>query len=162
LREKPGCRCFASTLKVSERTPYNVPTPGGAVNATRCGSIIVKTPPSGQREETFSEDCNDANRGNVMDDTMETEEDFITVASNGLSRVAEAIIAVPSDARVGAINAVVESYRKTARDFLDEEATEKWLVNVVTRLEAEVNVKEEQQGKGSGAEAASLVPKLGS
>jgi hypothetical protein len=96
-----------------------------------------------------------------MDDTMETEEDFITVASNGLPRVAEAIIAVPSEARVGVINAVVESYRKTARDFLDEEATEKWLADVVTRLEAEVNVKEEQQGKGAGDQAASLVPEPG-
>ena len=63
----------------------------------------------------------------VMDTTVETKEDFIAAASSGLPRVADAIIATPPEARIGVIDAVMESYRKLAGEFLGEEETEKWL-----------------------------------
>ena len=97
----------------------------------------------------------------VMDTTVETKEDFIAAASNGLPRVADAIIATPPEARIGVIDAVMESYRKLAGDFLGEEETEKWLVSVVARLEAEVTAKEEQEKNKSSMDAASLVPEAG-
>jgi hypothetical protein len=96
-----------------------------------------------------------------MDTTVETKEDFIAAASNGLPRVADAIIAAPPKARIGVIDAVMESYRKLAGDFLGEEETEKWLVSVVARLEAEVSAKEEQEKHESRMAAASLVPEAG-
>jgi hypothetical protein len=96
-----------------------------------------------------------------MDTTVETKEDFIEAASNGLPRVADAIIAAPPKARIGVIDAVMESYRKLAGDFLGEEETEKWLVSVVARLEAEVSAKEEQEKNESRMDAASLVPEAG-
>jgi hypothetical protein len=64
-----------------------------------------------------------------MDTTVETKEDFIAAASSGLPRVADAIIATPPEARIGVIDAVMESYRKLAGEFLGEEETEKWLVS---------------------------------
>jgi len=96
-----------------------------------------------------------------MATTVETKEDFISAASNGLPRVADAIIAAPPEARIGVIDAVMESYRKLAGDFLGEEETEKWLVSVVARLEAEVSAKEEQEKNESRMDAASLVPEAG-
>jgi hypothetical protein len=96
-----------------------------------------------------------------MATTVETKEDFISAASNGLPRVADAIIAAPPEARIGVIDAVMESYRKLAGDFLGEEETEKWLVSVVARLEAEVTAKEEQEKNKSSMDAASLVPEAG-
>jgi hypothetical protein len=96
-----------------------------------------------------------------MDTTVETKEDFIEAASNGLPRVADAIIAAPPKARIGVIDAVMESYRKLAGDFLGEEETEKWLVSLVARLEAEVSAKEEQEKNKSSMDAASLVPEAG-
>ena len=42
-----------------------------------------------------------------MDTTVETKEDFIEAASNGLPRVADAIIAAPPKARIGVIDAVM-------------------------------------------------------
>ena len=92
-----------------------------------------------------------------MDTTVETKEDFIAAASSGLPRVADAIIAAPPKARIGVIDAVMESYRKLAGEFLGEEETEKWLVSVVARLEAEVTAKEEQEKNKSSMDAASLV-----
>jgi hypothetical protein len=79
-----------------------------------------------------------------MDSLVENKEDFIAAADKGLPRVAEAIIGTPTQARVDVIDAVVESYRKTALEFFDEEETKKWLVDIVARLETEVASKERQ------------------
>jgi hypothetical protein len=97
----------------------------------------------------------------TMDSTVETKDDFITAANNGIPRIAEAIIAAPPEARIGVIDAVMESYRKLAGDFLGEEETEKWLMDVVTRLEAEVSAKERAETNTSNMDAASLVPEAG-
>jgi hypothetical protein len=56
----------------------------------------------------------------------------------GLSRVAEAILSLPFEERVDAINAVAESYHKTAQAFLNEEEIERWLLDVLLRLRAEI------------------------
>jgi hypothetical protein len=93
-----------------------------------------------------------------MDITVETKDDFIAAASEGLPRVAEAIIAAPTEARVCVIEAVVESYRQTARAFFDEEETTKWLMDVVAHLEAEVCEKEKQQVSEQHIESVPLVP----
>jgi hypothetical protein len=92
-----------------------------------------------------------------MEATIVTKEDFIAAASKGLPRVAEAIIGTPAKARMGVINAVVESYREAVRDFLEEGEAEKWLVDVVARLETEVSVQEKLQ-TGAHVETVSLVP----
>jgi hypothetical protein len=92
-----------------------------------------------------------------MDSTVENKDDFIAAADQGLPRVAEAIITTPAKARVEIIDAVVESYRKTAREFLDEEETKKWLLDVVARLEAEV-VAKEREASETQVETVPLVP----
>jgi hypothetical protein len=92
-----------------------------------------------------------------MDTTVDNKEDFVAAADKGLSRVAEAILTTPAEARIDIIDAVVESYRKTAREFLDEEETKKWLVEIVTRLEAEVVAKERQANEPQ-VETIPLVP----
>jgi hypothetical protein len=92
-----------------------------------------------------------------MEAMIVTKEDFIAAASKGLPRVAEAIIGAPAKARMGVINAVVESYREAVRDFLEEGEAEKWLVDVVARLETEVSVQEKLQS-GAYIETVSLVP----
>jgi hypothetical protein len=66
------------------------------------------------------------------------EEKVLAAAIGGLSRVAEAILSLPYEQRVDAIDAAAESYRKTAMAFLSEEETERWLRDVLLRLRAEV------------------------
>jgi len=65
------------------------------------------------------------------------EEEVLAAAIDGLSRVAEAILSLPCEQRVHAIDAAAESYRKTALAFLSEEETERWLRDVLLRLRVE-------------------------
>ena len=65
------------------------------------------------------------------------EEEVLAAAIGGLSRVAEAILSLPCEQRVHAIDAAAESYRKTALAFLSEEETERWLRDVLLRLRVE-------------------------
>ena len=95
----------------------------------------------------------------MMGVMLHNKEEVLAAVIGGLSRVAEAILATPAELRIEAIDAVAESYRKTARAFLDEEKTEKWLRDVLLRLRAEVVAKGSGQYKNDPqAEAPSLVP----
>ena len=67
----------------------------------------------------------------------EHKEEEVLAAIGGLSRVAEAILSLPCEQRVHAIDAAAESYRKTALAFLSEEETERWLRDVLLRLRVE-------------------------
>jgi hypothetical protein len=64
-------------------------------------------------------------------------EEVLAAATGGLSRVAEAILSLPYEQRVDAIDAAAESYRKIALAFLSEEETERWLRDVLLRLRVE-------------------------
>jgi hypothetical protein len=89
----------------------------------------------------------------------DTKEDVLDAAISGLPRVAEAILATPAESRIKAIDAVADSYRKTAQALLDEEETEQWLHDVLSRLRTEIAAKGlAQQGSEPQDEAPSLVP----
>jgi hypothetical protein len=120
-----------------------------------------RRPPAKEASLSRETMCDVKEDSTPMDISVETKDDFIAAASDGFPRVVEAIIATPAEARIGVINAVVESYRKLAGDFLTEEETEKWLVDVVARLKAEVSAKEQPEKKTSSMDAASLVPEAG-
>ena len=95
----------------------------------------------------------------MMGVTLHNKEEVLAAVIGGLSRVANAILAAPAESRIDAIDAVAESYRKAARAFLDEEETEKWLEEVLLRLQAEVAARaSEQQTNEPQDEAPSLVP----
>jgi hypothetical protein len=91
--------------------------------------------------------------------SLPNKEEVLAAVISGLARVAEAILATPVESRIDAIDAVAESYRKTARAFLDEEEAEKWLEEILLRLRAEVAaIGSEQQTNEPEDEAPSLVP----
>jgi hypothetical protein len=81
----------------------------------------------------------------MMGVTLHNKEEVLAAVIGGLFRVAKAILATPAESRIDAIDAVAESYRETARAFLDEEETEKWLEEVLLRLRAEVAARVSEQ-----------------
>ena len=94
-----------------------------------------------------------------MGATLHNKEEVLAAVIGGLSRVAEAILATPAESRIEAIDAVTESYRKTARAFLDEEETERWLHDVLLRLRTEVAAKgSAQQTNEAQDEASTWLP----
>jgi hypothetical protein len=56
----------------------------------------------------------------MMGVSLHNKEAVLAAAIDGLSRVAEAVLSTPVESRIEAIDAVVDSYRSTARAFLDE------------------------------------------
>jgi hypothetical protein len=80
-----------------------------------------------------------------MENTSDVKEKFIETAVDGLRRVAQGVIVAPDETPFGVIQATVESYRNLAREFLYEEEVEQWLMQVVTRLEVELGLKDLQQ-----------------
>ena len=71
------------------------------------------------------------------------KEQVLEAAIGGLSRVAEAIVAVPTEARTKSLHAAENSYRRTARTWgYDEAEIDEWVSVIMFRLRAEVSAQE--------------------
>lgn len=78
----------------------------------------------------------------VMASTSEKEE-ILEAAVAGIQRVAEAVAASPEEVRAEALDAVENSYRRTARDFgYDEDLIQSWVSTIMLRLRAELERRE--------------------
>jgi hypothetical protein len=90
---------------------------------------------------------------------LDTEEQVLEATIGGLSRVAEAILATPNEARTKALDAAEDSYHRAARDLgYDEAKIEEW-VSVMFRLRAEISAQElAQQQNEPKDDAPSLMP----
>jgi len=74
--------------------------------------------------------------------TTDSKQEVLEAVINGISRVAEAILATPKEARTKALDAAADSYRKTARALGYDEAEIKELVNAIMfRLLEEVTIQ---------------------
>jgi hypothetical protein len=63
---------------------------------------------------------------------------------DGLPRVVDAILATPAEARMNVMDAVLESYRKTAMKVLTAQQTEELLGEIIDQLLADVNYRRER------------------
>jgi hypothetical protein len=91
---------------------------------------------------------------------LDTEEQVLEAAIGGLSRVAEAILATPNEARTKALDAAEDSYHRAARDLgYDEAKIEEWVSAIMFRLRAEISAQElAQQQNEPKDDAPSLMP----
>ena len=97
----------------------------------------------------------------MMSLTLDTKEQVLDAAITGVSRVAEAILATPTEKRTKALDAAANSYRQTARDLgYDEAEIQEWLHGIMFRLRTEVAARELAQQKNEPHDDAtpSLVP----
>ncbi len=79
----------------------------------------------------------------MMSLTTDTKQEVLDAVISGLSRVAEAILATPKEARTKALNAAADSYRQTARALdYDEAEIDKWVSAIMFRLREEVTTQE--------------------
>jgi hypothetical protein len=70
------------------------------------------------------------------------DEEILEMAIDGISRVAEAIAAMPVEDRVKAFEAVERSYCETALDLgYEETQAQGWAAALMVRLRAEVGTK---------------------
>ena len=75
--------------------------------------------------------------------TLDTKEQVLEAAISGVSRVAEAILATPTEKRTKALDAAANSYRQTAEDLSYGEAEiQEWLHGIMSRLRTEVAARE--------------------
>ncbi len=75
----------------------------------------------------------------------------------GLSRVAQAVVAIPIQSRSKALAAAESSYRQTARDWgYTEVEIQEWTSTVMSRLRAEVAAQ--QFGEPTNNDDPSLAP----
>jgi hypothetical protein len=97
----------------------------------------------------------------MMSVTLDTKEQVLEAAISGVSRVAEAILATPTEKRTKALDAAANSYCQTAQDLgYDEAETQEWLHGIMFRLRTEVATRElaEQKNEPHNDDAPSLVP----
>jgi hypothetical protein len=73
-----------------------------------------------------------------MSSTLDTKEQVLEAAITGVCRVAEAIVATPTEKRTKALDAAADSYRQTAQDLgYDEAEIRGWLHGIMFRLRTE-------------------------
>jgi hypothetical protein len=86
------------------------------------------------------------------------KQEILEAVISGLSRVAEAILATPKEARTKALNAAADSYRQTARTLnYDEAEIQEWVNAIMFRLREEVTTTQELAHEPQD-DAPSLVP----
>jgi hypothetical protein len=74
---------------------------------------------------------------------LDTKEQVLEAAIGGLPRVAEAVVAIPAEARKRALDAAEDSYRQTARNLdYGEAEVQEWVAAIMFRLRAEVAAQE--------------------
>jgi hypothetical protein len=96
-----------------------------------------------------------------MSSTLDTKEQVLEAAITGVCRVAEAIVATPTERRTKALDAAANSYRQTAQDLgYDEAEIHEWLHGIMFRLRTEVSAQElaRQKTGPHDDDAPSLVP----
>lgn len=70
---------------------------------------------------------------------IDSKQEVLEAVISGLSRVAEAILATPNEARTKALDAAADSYRQTARALdYDEAESQEWVNAIMFRLRGEV------------------------
>jgi hypothetical protein len=85
---------------------------------------------------------------NIMSLSLDTKEQVLEAAINGLSRVAEASCATPTEKRTQALDAAANRYRQTAQDLgYDEAEIQEWLHGIMSHLRTEVAARELAQQK---------------
>jgi hypothetical protein len=99
--------------------------------------------------------------GNVMSATLDTKEQVLDAAITGVFRVADAILATPTEKRTKALDAAAHSYRQTVEELgYDEAEIQEWLRGIMFRLRTEVAARELARRKTEphNDDAPSLVP----
>jgi hypothetical protein len=99
-----------------------------------------------------------------MSSTLDTKEQVLEAAITGVFRVAEAIVATPTEKRTKALDAAANSYRQTAQDLgYDEGEIQELLHGIIFRLRTEVGARELAQRKDEthDDDAPPLVPGSG-
>ena len=73
---------------------------------------------------------------------LNAREEALQAAIVGLSRVADALVAVPPDAQARAFRAVEESYRQSAHDLgYDDDEAKSWADAMIFRLRNEAQAR---------------------
>jgi hypothetical protein len=96
-----------------------------------------------------------------MSAILDTKEQVLDAAITGVFRVAEAILATPTEKRPKALDAAAHSYRQTAQDLgYDEAEIQGWLHGIMFRLRTEVAARElaQQKSETHDDDAPPLVP----
>jgi hypothetical protein len=99
-----------------------------------------------------------------MSSTLDIKEPLLEAAITRVCRVAEAIVATPTEKRTKALDAAANSYRQTAQDLgYDEAEIQEWLHGIMFRLRTEVSAPElaRQKTEPHDDDAPSLVPGSG-
>jgi hypothetical protein len=99
-----------------------------------------------------------------MSSTLDTKEQVLEVAITGVCRVAEAIVATPTEKRTKALDAAANSYRQTAQDLgYDQAEIQGWLQGIMFRLRTEASAQDlaRQKTEPHDDDAPSLVPGSG-
>ena len=93
--------------------------------------------------------------------SFDNKEEVLEAAISGLPRVAEAIVAIPAEARARALVAAEDSYRQTARNLgYGETEVQEWVAAIMFRLRAEVAAQElaEQKNKSENNAPSFVIP----
>jgi DNA-directed RNA polymerase specialized sigma24 family protein len=79
---------------------------------------------------------------------VDTRDEALQRAIIGLPQVAEAIAALPADARSKALTAVEHSYRQSAQDLgCSDDETQSWVEAMMFRLRNEVDKRQSPEQK---------------
>ena len=79
----------------------------------------------------------------MMSLVIDSKQEILEAVISGLSRVAEAILATPKEARTKALNTAADSYRQTARTLnYDEAEIQEWVNAIMFRLREQVTTQE--------------------
>jgi hypothetical protein len=96
-----------------------------------------------------------------MSAALDTKQRVLDAAITGVFRVAQAILATPTEKRTKALDAAADGYRQTAQDLDYDEAEIQELLDVIMfRLRTEVAARElaQQKNEPHGDDAPLLVP----
>jgi hypothetical protein len=96
-----------------------------------------------------------------MSSTLDAKERVLEAAINGVSRVADVILATPGERRPKALEAAANSYRQTAQDLgYDEAEIHEWLHGLMSRLRTEIAARElgQRRSEPHNDDSPSLVP----
>ena len=96
-----------------------------------------------------------------MSAALDTRQQVLDAAITGVFRVAEAILATPTEKRTKALDAAANGYHQTAQDLGCDEAEIQELLDVILfRLRTEVAARElaQQKNEPHGDDAPLLVP----
>jgi hypothetical protein len=96
-----------------------------------------------------------------MSAALDTKQRVLDAAIAGIFRVADAILATPTEKRTKALDAAADGYRQTAQDLgCDETEIQELLDVIMFRLRTEVAARElaQQKNERHDNDAASLVP----